>query len=354
LIKYLGSKRLLLPTILDTVGQCAGTQSVLDLFSGTARVGHALKKADYQVISNDHNAYAHTLATCYVQADDTLLPHVEKLCAEFNGMPGSPGYFTATFCEEARFFHPKNGARVDAIRQRMESMDLPPDLKAVMLVSLMEAADRVDSTCGVQMAYLKKWAARAKGDLALRPPALLPQAKSGKAQAHRLDAVQAASTLKADVVYLDPPYNQHSYLSNYHIWESLVLWDKPEVYGLARKRVDCRTRKSDFNSKRKFGDTFAELIASLQGRFFIVSFNNEGFITRQDMETLLSTRGEVITLTRDYKRYVGAQIGIYNPDGDKVGNVSHLRNKEHLYLVLTPGAEVAAEEVAGALDLGAH
>jgi adenine-specific DNA-methyltransferase len=352
-IKYLGSKRLLLPTILEAVGQCADAHSVVDLFSGTARVGHALKGAGYRVLSNDHNAYAHTLAQCYVAADDDLLPEVERLCAEFNQLPGAPGYFTETFCTEAMFFHPKNGERVDAIRERINTLELPPELHAVMLVSLMEAADRVDSTCGVQMAYLKDWAPRASNDLQLRPPALLKRSPHGKSKAHRMEAVEAAGTLEADVIYLDPPYNQHSYLSNYHIWESLVLWDKPEVYGRAKKRVDCKTRKSAFNSKRQFHQALADVIANLQGRFFVVSFNNEGFIGREDMEKMLSGRGEVITLTRDYKRYVGAQIGIYNPSGDKVGEVSHTRNKEHLYLVITPEARVEAAQVAQGLQLNA-
>ena len=84
-----------------------------------------------------------------------------KIIHELNALPGQAGYFTETFCERSRFFQPKNGARIDAIREFIESKDFEPELKAVLLVSLMEAADRVDSTTtGVQMAYLKKWAAR--------------------------------------------------------------------------------------------------------------------------------------------------------------------------------------------------
>jgi adenine-specific DNA-methyltransferase len=139
--------------------------------------------------------------------------------------------------------------------------------------------------------------------------------------------------LQADVAYLDPPYNQHSYLANYHIWESLVLWDKPEVYGVACKRVDVRERPSPFNSKKQFFQALKDTITAVQARYLVVSFNNEGYIAREDMEALLSTRGKVTTLEHDFKRYVGAQIGIYNPQGAKVGAVSHLRNKEFLYVV---------------------
>lgn len=337
MIKYIGSKRTLLPAIVGLIRNLPA-ESVLDLFSGTARVGHALKRAGLRVVANDHNAYAHTLATCYVQADlEAVRADAEKLIAEFNSLPGRPGYFTKVFCEDSRFFQPKNGARVDAIRDAIETKSLEPNLKAVMLVSLMEAADRVDSTTGLQMAYLKDWAPRAFNDLQLRMPDVLP----GKGRALCLDALEAAAT-EADVAYIDPPYNQHSYLANYHIWESLVRWDKPEVYGVACKRVDVRERKSAFNSRPKFAEAFRKLIEAVRAKFLVVSFNNEGFLSREDAEEILGARGQVTTLTHDYKRYVGAQIGIYNPQGEKVGKVSHLRNKEFLYVVTPTGFEPPA------------
>jgi adenine-specific DNA-methyltransferase len=348
-IKYIGSKRTLLPVVLDAVAAVPGATSVIDLFSGTSRVGHVLKHAGYRVLSNDHNTYAATLARCYVAADlEQMQRDATRLLAEFNVLPGKAGWFTHTFCERSRFFQPKNGARVDAIRDAIAAKQLEPELEAVVLVSLMEAADRVDSTCGLQMAYLKQWAARSHKDLSLRLPDLVPRAPAGKSEAHQLDALAAAQTLTADVAYLDPPYNQHSYLSNYHVWESLVLWDQPEVYGIACKRVDCRTRKSPYNSKRKFHAALAELIEAVQAKVLLVSFNNEGYIEREQMEAMLSTRGRVTVLSHDYKRYVGAQIGIYNPSGEKVGAVSHLRNLEYLYVVETPALEQPLKLADGA------
>jgi adenine-specific DNA-methyltransferase len=215
-----------------------------------------------------------------------------------------------------------------------------------MLVSLMEAADRVDSTTGLQMAYLKQWAPRAHNDLHLRMPAVLPRGKHGKSRAMCLDALEAAGKHTADVAYIDPPYNQHSYLANYHIWESLVLWDKPEVYGVACKRVDVRERKSAFNSRPKFKGVMEQLLASLRTPVVIVSFNNEGYLDRTDLESMLATlwdgSGTVVTIENDFKRYVGAQIGIHNPKGEKVGTVSHLRNKEFLYVAARDADAVGA------------
>ena len=311
-------------------------KQVVDLFSGTSRVGYALKKSGYRVLSNDHNNYAYTLAKCYVETDlEDVESEARKLIAEFNDVKGLPGYFTENFCLQSRFFHPKNGERVDAIREIIAKKNLPPALEAVMLVSLMEAADRVDSTCGIQMAYLKNWAKRAEKDLLLKMPLLVSAKEQGSGKAFRLDALKAAQTLECDVAYLDPPYNQHSYRSNYHIWESLIEWDKPESYGKANKRIDCKTEKSLFNSKPKFIDAFAEVIKAINAKVLVVSFNNEGFVNREDMENLLKTKGAVSTEVIEYKRYVGAQIGIHNHKGLSVGQVSHLHNQEFLYTVDT-------------------
>jgi adenine-specific DNA-methyltransferase len=376
-IKYLGSKRLLLPHILAAVAEFPSAATVLDLFSGTSRVGHALKRAGYRVLSNDHNAYAHTLARCYVEADaeDSLAPataligDLNSLLPEGGGVaasategataspcsypassplkPADPAnlclhsairnpksaIFTATYCHDSRFLHPKNGPRVAAVRERIDELNLPADLRAIALTSLLEAADRVDSTTGVQMAYLKSWAPRALNDLHLRLPDLLPRSPHGKGQAHCLDAIAAAATLEADIAYLDPPYNQHSYLGNYHLWETLVRWDNPATYGAARKREDCRTRRSPFNSRTKIRQALADCLAVLRADVIILSFSNEGFLSAEDVQSLLADgrRREVSARSHDHKRYVGAQIGIYNPAGQKVGRVSHLRNTEHLF-----------------------
>jgi len=344
MIKYLGSKRLLIPAILDAVGSVGGlpgATTVLDLFSGTSRVGHALKRAGYRVIAVDHNAYAHALGTCYVQADaEGVLDDAARLVAEFNALPGAPGYFTETFCERSRYLQPRNGERVDAIREAIAGKGLGPELEAVMLVSLMEAADRVDSTTGLQMAFLKRWSRRSQNGLELRVPAVLPRAAAGAGKAHRLDAAEAAGRFAVDVAYVDPPYNQHSYLGNYHVWESLVLWDKPEVWGVACKRVDVRERRSTFNSRPGFPGALRRVLESLRARAIVLSFSDEGFISSEELEAMLATlfcgAARVRATSVDYKRYVGAQIGIYSPQGVKVGRAGHLRNTERVYVV-TPG-----------------
>ena len=342
-IKYLGSKRLLLPHIVAAFGELPDVHRVGDLFSGTARVGRALRGAGYEVFANDQLRFAATLARCYVAATLDEAAHAEKLLPELQSTAPNEGYFTQTFCRDARYFHPKNGARVDAIRDAIDRLDVPENVRAILLVSLMEAADRVDSTTGVQMAYLKQWAKRAHNDLQLR----LPELVEGEGHAREGDALDAAKE-ELDAVYLDPPYNQHSYLGNYHIWETLVRWDEPEAYGVARKRVDCRERKSEFNSKRKIEDAFRAVVAAVRAPYLVVSFNNEGYLSRETVVSILEPKGEVGVVPVAFGRYVGAKIGIHNPQGQKVGTVSHTENKE-LIFVVGPDAD-AVERACAAVE----
>ncbi|RME08154.1 MAG: DNA methyltransferase [Aquificota bacterium] len=337
MIKYIGSKRRLIPIISEIVGRIASApgsrvRTVLDAFSGSARVGHALKSMGFYVIANDFYHYAFTIAKALVEADRREYPEekVNPILERLSRLPPKRGWFTKTYCEEARFFQVKNGERIEAIREHIERHYADdPTLKAVLLTSLILAADKVDSTTGVQMAYLKDWAPRSYNDLRLEYPPLLP----GAGKALLGDAIEVVDQIKADILYLDPPYNQHSYLGNYHIWETVVLWDNPKTYGVARKREDVKYRKSVFNSRRSAKEALSRLLSKARTPHILLSFNNEGFFTAQEIEDLLKEWGYVVRLSRRHKRYIGAVIGVYNPKGEKVGSVSHTENTEFLFLV---------------------
>ena len=341
MIKYLGSKRLLVPRIVETIAALPGARSALDLFSGTSRVGFALKAHGLRVHANDHNAYAHVLAQAHVAADARRWQaRAGQLIAELATAPAREGWFTETYARRARFLSPANAGRIEGIRERISRLALEPPLEAIALASLVEAADRVDSTVGLQMAYLKQWAPRARQPLALRLPAMLP----GEGSASCLEAAEAALAFPADVVYLDPPYNQHSYLGNYHVWESLVRWDRPETYGVAMKRVDVRTRSSAFNRRGTIGAALGEVIERVCARWIVLSYSDEGFLAPDEVRTLLATRGEVREQAMDHPRYIGHRIGVYNPSGECVGTPGRARNREHLFVVEVRPATVRVRD----------
>jgi len=333
-IKYLGSKRTLVP-VLGDIAEQLGAATAVDLFTGTTRVASEFKRRGLHVTATDLATYSQVLSDCYIATDAAVVDRaaLDDALARLNALPPKAGYFTETFCEASRYFQPKNGARVDAIRNLLEDEYAGSPLYPVLLTSLMLAADRVDSTTGVQMAYLKQWAPRAFNDLELRAPELI----DGPGRTVLGDASETVDLLDpVDLMYLDPPYNQHRYFTNYHIWETLVRWDEPEHYGIACKRLDSRDDEtmSVFNSKKQMPAAFADLLTRARAEVVVVSYNDESWITAEQMTEALRDAGhaDVRMLAFDRKRYVGAQIGIFNPAGEKVGKVARLRNVEYVFI----------------------
>ena len=333
MIKYLGSKRTLVPALGD-IATAVAARTAVDLFTGTTRVAQEFKRRGVHVTAVDTATYSEVLAECFIATDADAVDHasLQQALDELNRVPGERGYFTETFCEQSRFFQPKNGERIDAIRARLDDYRASP-LYPILLTSLMLAADRVDSTTGVQMAYLKQWAPRSHRDLELTAPDLI----AGGGRAVRGDALDVAAELpRVDLAYLDPPYNQHRYYTNYHVWETLVRADEPAHYGVACKRVDARdpATKSAFNSKRGMPEALRTLIGAVNAATVVVSYNDESWVTPEQIsEWLLDAGHESVKLAAfDRKRYVGAQIGVHNVRGERVGEVKRLRNVEYVVI----------------------
>ena len=340
-IKYIGSKRRLVPVLGDMLDS-SGAETVLDLFTGTTRVAQEFKRRGAHVTAVDTARYSEIFSQCHIETDASTVDEdgLSEALRHLNGLPGKRGYFTETFCVKSRYFQPFNGERIDAMRDCLETDFKRSDLYPILLTSLIDAADRVDSTTGLQMAYVKAWAPRSFNPIELRSPELFV----GPGRAVRADAARVAATVgQFDLAYLDPPYNQHRYFTNYHIWETLVAWDAPEHYGVACKRIDSRDpdTKSVFNRRRQMPIALREVIERIQARIVILSYNDESWATREELLDWCSSRGHVQALAFDSKRYVGAQIGIYNPRGEKVGDPTRLRNLEYL-VIAGPKDEVKA------------
>src|SRR5215472_3389001 len=153
MIKYIGSKRRLVPVLADLLVR-AGATSAIDVFTGTTRVAQAWKRRGAHVTAVDTARYAAVLADCYITTDATEVD-VRALGEAFlhlQHLPGVDGYFTETFSRRARYFQAHNARRVDAIRDAIEAEWAGHPWRPILLASLLLAADRVDSTTGVQMA----------------------------------------------------------------------------------------------------------------------------------------------------------------------------------------------------------
>jgi len=333
----------------ESTESTSAAPSALDLFSGTTRVAQEFKRQGFVVTACDLASYSEVLAQCYIATDAASIDQAElaAILQELNALPPQDGYFTQTFCRDSRYFQPKNGQRIEAIRAAIEADYKGHPYYSILLTAVMLAADRVDSTVGLQMAYLKDWSKRSHNDLQL----LLPQLIAGTGHALRGDAQQLAATLgHFDLAYLDPPYNQHRYFTNYHVWETLIRYDQPAHYGKACKRIDARDdhTKSPFNSKPLMAAALQQVIADLSASTMVVSHNNESWVSAADIEQWLQAKDyeSVQTFDFDFKRYIGAQIGIHDPKGAKVGQVSHVRNIEH---IIVAGKKRVVQQIERAL-----
>ena len=331
-IKYLGSKRTLMP-LLGALVEASGAKTTLDLFTGTTRVARAMKVAGKQVTALDSATYSKVFADTWISLDAASVNQHELTDAieHLASLPGESGYFTQSFCLDARYFQPFNGERVDAMREAIASDYAGTWLEQPLLAALILAADRVDSTTGVQMAYLKQWSRRSAKPIVIKDPELV----AGVGSSFLGDALELTATLPAvDLAYIDPPYNQHRYFGNYHVWESLVRWDKPPTYGVANKREDVRgdAHRSAFNSRRTMPQAIQKLLKDVNAETIVLSYNNESWLSREELIEMCSDRGHVEILDYEFKRYIGSQIGIYNRTGALVGQPGKRRNFEHLLL----------------------
>lgn len=346
-IKYAGSKLKLIPHILPMVCGLRGVDTVLDGFSGSTRVSQALYQTGrFRVVSNDISAWSEVFARCYLQADRPAA-YYEELIARLNALPGREGWFTETYGGDddiKRPFQRKNLMRLDAVREEIaawrESGEIDRTTECVLLTSLILALDCVDSTLGHFTSYLRQWSKRSYSDLRLRLPRLcfnpaFPRAEVTRSDIFDLlnptDKLRALPLRGGDggglLAYYDPPYGSNNtkmppsrvrYASYYHFWTSVVLNDRPAVFGKAARREDSRdsVAASVFEDYHMAPDghhvameAIDRLIASTPARYVLLSYSSSGRATRDELLEVLFAHGQLRqTLSLDHAHHVMSRM----------------------------------------------
>lgn len=336
-VKYIGSKAKLIPQVMEAIAETGDVRTALDVFTGTTRVAQAMRASGIQVTTSDMSAYSQVFSECYIQATqveiDQAKSDIDYLTQWIEPFSGwiTKNYADVRGVDESivRFIHPKNASRADGIREEIESLRGQQGVPAsILITSLIEAMDRVDNTVGVQQAYLKNWCKRSLNDLELR----LPVIPSGPVGSHIQGDVLSIDYPEADLAYVDSPYSPHSYATYYHIWDSVALWDKPDVGLRTNRRIDRigdRTPKSPWNHHSTAPDAFRALFARLPVKNILVSYGSDSKIMAS--ETLLSICeefGTVTTWSIDYKRNIMSSIGNAAGNDEK-----QTKNCELLFLI---------------------
>jgi adenine-specific DNA-methyltransferase len=334
LIPYLGNKRKLLPLIRQAVTSTGlHTGSFLDLFSGSGVVSRMAKSAGFRVIANDWEPYSHCINSVCIGLNTApefgKLGGISEAFRILNSLAPSRGYIATHYCpaddeapdleKERMFYTQENGGRIDAIRDRIakwrEERTIDPAEEATLLASLIYQAAYCSNTSGVFKGFHRGWGGatrtawyRIRSTLTLSPPLFFDNHQENGA--HRLDAKDMASHVSADIAYIDPPYNQHQYGSNYHLLNTVALWDKPPVDRYITRgsksaiRTDWRlTRRSRYCYESTALPAFQELVSSIDAKFILASYSTDGIMPLRELLEILGRRGGLRVLTRHYKRY---------------------------------------------------
>ncbi len=330
-IKYAGSKLKLIPQILQLT-QKVNAKTILDGFSGTTRVSQAFAKLGYNVICNDISAWSNVLGTCYL-LNTKPRSEYQPLIDHLNALPPIDGWFTKHYGGDTNHgsaiqtdglkkpWQRHNTRKLDAVRQEIENLKLDSVEKAVALTSLILALDRVDSTLGHFSAYLKDWSPRSYKELVLKVPMVFRS--EGHHEIYQSDIFELVPQVPVDLAYFDPPYGSNNekmppsrvrYAAYYHIWKSIILYDKPKLFGKANRRQDSSDQSSAsvFEEFRRNADgrfiaveAIEKLIKMTQARWILLSYSSGGRATAEELNAVMQENGKLLAITEiNYKRNV--------------------------------------------------
>ena len=323
-MKYIGNKTRLLGFITESLIEAGVPRSGLfvDLFSGTTSVAEHFKKLGYQIISNDFMEYSYVLQKAYIESNrdlhfDNLSSHIdlatdatqiENIINFLNQLEPVQGYCAQNYgfggSEKRMYFTAENAGLIDAIREQIEewkrcSLINPPEFY-YLLALVIEAADHVANMSGTYGAYLKIWRSVALKRLEIKRRFVFDNNLENRC--FKEDSKVLISKLSGEILYLDPPYNSRQYAPNFHVLESIAVWDKQLLSGKSGLR-NYENQKSQFSMKGKAATSLFELIELAQFEYVALSYNNEGLIKHSDLIDFLSRKGKLIIFKTDYKRF---------------------------------------------------
>lgn len=317
--RYLGSKYKLLSFIEEVVNNhCQACASFVDLFGGTGVVASHFNK-QFDIIVNDiltSNVFAYQT---FLASEPINRNKIKEIVNQYNNMDSDPypeNYYSINFAET--FLSKENMKKVGIIRddisRQFKNGDINEREKAILITSLLYAIDKIANTVGHYDAFRRSGSLDKR--LMLDEPLLSDENNSGNIILN-IDANQLVKQMKADIVYIDPPYNSRQYCDAYHFLENVAENQKKAVKGVARK-MDRSHLKSDYCT-HKAPLQFRDLIKNINAKYIIVSYNNTGDkinsrsnakIADTEIIEILKTKGRLTIYEKEFKVFTTGKTNL--------------------------------------------
>jgi adenine-specific DNA-methyltransferase len=389
IIAYIGNKRNLLSLIEKAVKSVKLKRSnqgytFLDLFAGSGSVSRLAKSLGFKVITNDWEYYSYIINKAFIELDNSFLKKsfkklgglskVLSILNNLNSPEKKDKYISKYYCpedddnpdllNERLFYTNYNGKRIDVIRAKIESWSrnkkINKNEEYLLLALLLYEASTRSNTSGVFKGFHKGFGgtngdalSRILKPIELREPELINGKKSIVVKEDAVKLSEKLKNQKIDILYLDPPYNQHQYGSNYHLLNTIALNDKPvvnkNIYINGKKtnksaiRKDWIETKSTFCNKKTAIEDFKKIVNNINAHYIFVSYSTDGIISFDDMLRILSDKGKLTICLSEYVKYRGGKQSINTQvrniefvlivDSTKKGSINDIKKiKKILYV----------------------
>jgi len=331
IITYIGNKR----SLLDFIGEAVSIVQrdldkekldIVDIFSGSGIVARYLKRFSNKIVTNDLENYSYTLNKCYLSNKDEI--DMDRIISYYNRLTEkldeglNKGFITELYAPkdsenikkgERVFYTTRNAKYIDTCRRIISTF--PEDIQHYFIAPLLTEASIKNNTGGVFKGFYKNKEtgigqfggngenalSRIKADIDIPFPTFSNY--SCTVVNYQCDSNQLIDDLEeVDLIYMDPPYNQHPYGSNYFMLNLINDYKKPkeisEVSGIPKD-----WKRSKYNQKKESLAALNELCSKAKAKYLLISFNSEGFITKKEMEHMLNKIGYVLTMEKKYITY---------------------------------------------------
>lgn len=338
IITYIGNKRILIANIENEIFNIEKELKkdrlvCADFFAGSGIVSRMLKRHAEKLFTNDLEDYSRVLNECYLSNksdfDEKEYDNLLKKIIQKSEKSPVEGIITQNYAPkntdkiqkgERAFYTHENALRIDSYRKYIDEI-VPPEMQKFFLAPLLAEASVHVNTSGVFKGFYKDPAtktgcfggagrnalSRICGTIELKKPVL--SNFESDVQVFQKDAVQLAGELKGlDVAYLDPPYNQHPYGSNYFMLNLILKNEIPEDVRVSKvSGIPSNWNRSDFNKKQAALKSMEKMISALDAKYTVISYNSEGFISFEDMKSMLEKYGNVRTVGIPYNTFRGSR-----------------------------------------------